>query len=373
MRDSLKRRLTVAIVFSVLAHVTAAIVLLPLLALKRCIEILLDEDNESLRICVFLAILLHIAIVLPLVHLIVSYSPEDNYPETLNIDLWDAEARSMLKEEEVKTPKEELEDYEPDEELEDGQVVDAPNPKDERPPDEKTRLLSEKDSKVVEETQSSIKMPGFASPAPAPSTPGMGKDTENLPGGMRIVERHTVGPLPSKFEPSDKGDRSAMDHAPTAMEDISTNPSLQAMASTLAGTGLDHLENIVDGDSTALNTLGFRYASFFNRIKREVQKRWHPSREYKLHDRYGNIYGFKDRTTVLLVVLRSDGSLKKAYIMEPSGAPFLDVEAREAVEKAEPFPNVPNGLKDKRDGLVKFTFHFVVKVGERPVFRMRRY
>ena len=47
--------------------------------------------------------------------------------------------------------------------------------------------------------------------------------------------------------------------------------------------------------------------------------------------------------------------------------------AREAVMKAAPFPNVPGGLKDKRDGLVKFTFHFLVEVGERPVFRMRRY
>jgi len=47
-----------------------------------------------------------------------------------------------------------------------------------------------------------------------------------------------------------------------------------------------------------------------------------------------NADNFKDRVTVLLVVLRSDGSLKKAYVMNPSGAPFLDDEAREAVENA---------------------------------------
>ncbi len=44
-----------------------------------------------------------------------------------------------------------------------------------------------------------------------------------------------------------------------------------------------------------------------------------------------------------------------------------------SVEKAAPFPNVPPGLIDKKDGLVKFTFHFLVTVGEQPIFRMRRY
>ena len=61
------------------------------------------------------------------------------------------------------------------------------------------------------------------------------------------------------------------------------------------------------------------------------------------------------------VVLRGDGSLKKLYVMQPSGAPFLDDEAYQAVRRAAPFPNVPNGLKDRRDGLVKFTFHIFVR------------
>jgi len=77
--------------------------------------------------------------------------------------------------------------------------------------------------------------------------------------------------------------------------------------------------------------------------------------------------------TVLLVVLHPDGSLKHLYVMDPSGASFLDDEAYEAVQQAAPFPNVPPGLRDRKDGLVKFTFHFIVEVGSQPVFRMRRY
>jgi TonB family protein len=95
--------------------------------------------------------------------------------------------------------------------------------------------------------------------------------------------------------------------------------------------------------------------------------------EWRIRDPYGNIYGIKDRVTVLLVVLRTDGSLRKLYVMQPSGAPFLDDEAYEAVQQAAPFPNVPPPLVDGRDGLVKFTFSFIVEVGSAPVFRMRRY
>jgi TonB family protein len=145
------------------------------------------------------------------------------------------------------------------------------------------------------------------------------------------------------------------------------------MSSALAGTGLDSLDGVIEADNTALNTAGWEYASFFNRVKRKVEQFWHPDIEFRQRDPYGNVYGFKDRVTVLLVVLRGDGSLKKLYVMQPSGAPFLDEEAFQAVQRAAPFPNVPDGLKDKRDGLVKFTFHFIVEVGSAPVFRMRRY
>ncbi|MBW2276558.1 MAG: TonB family protein, partial [Deltaproteobacteria bacterium] len=250
-------------------------------------------------------------------------------------------------------------------------VVDSPPAEDPRKSDD-ARFASASDSRVEQESVSSVRTPGAAEAAPSPELAGQGKDAQEKPGGM-VAEEHGVAPLPSDLERADKGEASVEKRAPPSLADINLDPSMSAMTAALAGTGLDHFDGVVEGDHTAVNTAGWEHASFFNRIKREVEQYWQPGMEFRRRDPYGNIYGHKDRTTVLLVVLRSDGSLKKLYVMNPSGAPFLDDEAYEAVSQAAPFPNVPDGLKDTRDGLVKFTFHFIVEVGSSPVFRMRRY
>jgi TonB family protein len=371
MEPSNRRRLGLAIVISFLAHVTTAVVLTPLFALERAVRVLFEEDAEALRIGLFLALLLHLALLLPLAHWLLTIDEEITSGEMLTVDLWTADQEAKLERKREKTPEELLEEYEPEEEVPEGQVVEAPPSKDKRKPD-KARFLAEQDSRVEKETKSSVRTRGSAQPQPQPELTGKGQETETAQGGMR-AEQHGVGPIPPEFQRSDDGQRSAEKRAPKSLLDINLEPSKEAMTSALAGSGLDHLDGIIDGDATALNTMGWRYASFFNRVKRKVERHWHPDVEYRRHDPYGNIYGFKDRVTVLLVVLRPDGSLKKAYVMEPSGALFLDDEAREAVMQAAPFPNVPPGLMDKRDGLVKFTFHFLVQVGEQPIFRMRRY
>jgi len=294
-------------------------------------------------------------------------APPPGSGDPVIVDLWGSPPLA-----EEKTPEQELEEYDPDEEIPDGEVVRAPAPLDKRPPKTKPRFVAAFDSRAEKETRSAIRTPGPENVAPVPQLGGKGADHENTPGGMRF-EEHGVGPLSSELEKDKGGTFSTALRAPWSPEDVNLNPSREAMAGAIAGTGLDHLEDVVDGDATVINTAGWEFASFFNRVKSKVERYWKPGAEYRRRDPYGNIYGLKDRVTVLLVVLLPDGGLKKLYVMDPSGAPFLDDEAYEAVEQAAPFPNVPPGLRDKRDGLVKFTFHFVVEVGEAPIVRMRRY
>ncbi len=373
MKPNDRRRLGVAIVLAVLAHLTALVLLLPLYAAVRSFRALTKDENEGLWVALLLALLLHATLLGPLIHWIVTNAPQSTDDAMMDVELWDENNQfAKLQQEEEKTPEEELEEYEPEEELPEGQVVQAPPSEDKRPPKEKPRFLAEQDARVERETKSRLRIPGASAAAPSPQLPGAGRDAQTMPGGMR-AEQHGMAPLPSELERAEQAERAAEKKAPPSLQDVNLQPSLQAMASTLAGTGLDHLEDVIEGEHTALNTAGWQFAAFFNRVKRQVEQFWHPDEKYRSHDPYGNIYGFKDRITVLLVVLRSDGSLKKIYVMNPSGAPFLDEEAVQAVTKASPFPNVPNGLKDRRDGLVKFTFHFIVQVGENPVFRMRRY
>jgi TonB family protein len=366
MKENEKLRFVIAIVVSFLAHVTAVFFLFPLYGIVRAIKVLFEEENEVLRVTLIVAILLHIAILLPLIHWIVTIEDRSD-GQLVDVDLWDTEKTEP---EEEKTPEEELEEYQPEEEIPEGQVVEAPPSKDRRRPD-RPRFLAEQDSRVEKETRARIRRPSTGHATSSPERTGTGMDSETSKGGMSA--EFFGPPVPADMQKSETGERAMEKRAPPSLLDINLKPSMETLASALAGTGLDHLENVVTDDATALNTASWKYASFFNRVKSRVERYWHPDMEYKRHDPYGNVYGFKDRKTALLVVLRGDGSLKKVYVMDPSGALFLDDEAKEAVEKAAPFPNVPPGLIDKKDGLVKFTFHFLVTVGEQPIFRMRRY
>ena len=316
-----------------------------------------------------LAILFHVGLVVPLGRLLFEHmAPPPSGGDAVVVDLWSSPPLP----EAAKTPEQELEEYEPEAPIPDGEVVRIPEQVDKRPPKIKPRFVASVDSRAEKETRSRFRTPGQESVAPSPQLGGRGADAQTTPGGMRFEEAG-VSPSPSQLERDERGTFSTALRAPWSPEDLNLNPSREALAGAIAGTGLDHLEDVVDGDATTVNTAGWEFASFFNRVKSKVERFWKPGSEYKRRDPYGNIYGFKDRVTVLLVVLFPDGRLKKLYVMDGCGAPFLDDEAYEAVEQAAPFPNVPHGLRDQRDGLVKFTFHFVVEVGEAPIVRMRRY
>lgn len=362
-------RFILAMVLAILSHLTAFVFLLPLLAAFELIKEIVKEKNEALKVALLLAILIHLALILPMVHGILTLR-EDRVDddEPVLVDLW--QEPDPLEPE--KTPEEELEEYEPEAEIPEGQVVRVPESKDHRPPDD-ARFLAERNNRVKEERVSRIRMPGVSKSAPSPEIKGDTTGKQESPGGMRVPEL-VIGPEPPPdLKKTEKGSVDDTKPGDPALDDISLNPNESVMASVMAGTGLDHFDDVIEGDNTQVNTKGWEFASFFNRVKQQVERYWHPDREYRKRDPYANIYGYKDRETILLVVLRGDGSLKKAYVMEPSGVPFLDDEAREAVEQGAPFPNVPEGLKDKDDGMVKFTFHFLVQVGDQPIIRMRRY
>jgi TonB family protein len=345
--------------------------------------------NKRLPVAFALAVLIHLLVFAPLVWLAFQGKPEERTQATY-IDLFNQPLQ--LKE---LTPEEQLDKYDPREKLPKGQVVRAPPSADQREPDD-ARFLAEQNARVEREMQSKIQLPGKAQtpvmvqPAtpmmpmapspPAPtaaasktqpatkpsasanlsSKPSITSSLDPLltPGPQGVVVPPSGAPAPAQAANSGK---------------LSLQPSQQAIAKAIAGSGLDYLEDVIEGDQTALNTRGWEFASFFNRVKSQVEQYWKPDEAYKQQDPYGTVYGAKDRTTVLLVILNGNGSLKDVYVLEPSGAAFLDKEAMDSIRQAAPYPNVPTGLRDKNDNLIKFTFHFIVQMGGNPIFRMRRY
>lgn len=124
---------------------------------------------------------------------------------------------------------------------------------------------------------------------------------------------------------------------------------------------IDHVLNVPKGNKSALNTREYRFAHFFNRVKREVSERWRAIDVYRAHDPRGQVYGVQDRQTVLNVTLDASGALAGVEVIQSSGVRALDLEAIEAFKRAQPFYNPPKGLADP-DGKIRFKFGFFLEI-----------
>ena len=136
-------------------------------------------------------------------------------------------------------------------------------------------------------------------------------------------------------------------------------PSMGSLARLEGGPSNDALQSIDVGEGTFLNAREFKYASFFNRLKRSVAQRWDPLLEVQRRDPTGNIYGWRARMTTVLVSLDQLGALQQTAVEQSCGVDFLDQEAVAAFERAAPFPNPPSGLADTQ-GNIRFLFNFHV-------------
>lgn len=148
-------------------------------------------------------------------------------------------------------------------------------------------------------------------------------------------------------------------------------PSPAVLDSISGAAANDHLQDVEEGDGTYLNTREWRYASFFNRVKQSVGQHWNPNAQLRLRDPTLQIYGGRDRQTLLQVTLTADGRLKDAWVEKSSGLDFLDLEAIKAFERAQPFPNPPAGLIAS-DETVRFRFGFYLEMSGRPGLRLFR-
>lgn len=182
----------------------------------------------------------------------------------------------------------------------------------------------------------------------------------NHPGSERIdgnSDRLKLSLADPGDRPSERG--SAPTQGPPTLQLL---PQLGVLARLSGAPANDHLEDLEEGEGTFLNSREFKYASFFNRLKREVSENWRPLDEYRRRDPTGNIYGYRSRTTVLSVTLDAGGKVKTVQVSRSSGLDFLDQEAMAAFQRAQQFPNPPHGLVGT-DGQVTFPFGFHIDFG----------
>ncbi len=287
-----------------------------------------------------------------------------------------------------------------------GQVVDTAKPQVEIRPDQ-AKFLAEHDAKVERETRGKpgdgqagarverrAAQPEALPPTPPPPAPGRRGVDNPGPLAMRTSsERRPMGsrdglvPTPDGTERpnGEPAERAATtegggpapegsgedEQPPPHLGDL--HPSDREVSRALGAGSQDYLPDIDEGEETLVNTKRWKYATFFNRVKRAVAHSWHPETAYRLRDPTGQIYGLKNRMTVLKVSLKPDGSVRDVLLERPCGVDFLDDEAISAFKDAQPFPNPPIGLIDKESNLITFRFGFYFEISGAPVFKVYRY
>ncbi|HVU49111.1 MAG TPA: energy transducer TonB [Polyangia bacterium] len=284
-----------------------------------------------------------------------------------------------------------------------GQVIDLPTPREERRPDE-ARFAGEHDSTVTHETKRYGKFDEKSRQGARDATAETDKPTAQARPDGRLAMRepdlgralHNSGPLApaakarpagSTYGVSDPGDA----EADGALGRLGMNaperpaggglpaggapaliPTSEQLAHVIGGGTQDALKDVDDGEETALNSKKWRFATFFNRVKKQVSEHWHPEEAYRRRDPTGVIYGHQNRYTELRIQLKADGHLANVGVGLPSGLEFLDDEAITAFKEAQPFPNPPHQLLE-RNGLITFSFGFLYDLNGPPQMRWFKY
>jgi TonB family protein len=187
---------------------------------------------------------------------------------------------------------------------------------------------------------------GQNQPPAAPGTPGGAPEATGTEGGEGGERRS--GELASRFLPTAK--------------------TYERLA---GGPAPDKLDGVEEGEGTFLNTREFKYATYMNRIKQSVAQEWDWLSPLKDRDPQGNLFGYKEWQTWLVVTLDDSGAVKKLDVAQPSGLVFLDQAAMDAFRKAQPFLNPPRGMVDGH-GEIKFAFGFSLDLTRSAGFQIHR-
>jgi TonB family protein len=286
-----------------------------------------------------------------------------------------------------------------------GQVVELPAPREEKRPED-AQFASEHDSTVPHETKKYGKFQEQSrqgdvagetaesrparpsSPPPDPRlamrTPDLGKALK-MPGPLgppaRADQPGSRYGVPEPGDPQPGGALSEIGSQPRPQPPgggalgggaPALVPTEQQLARLIGGGTQDALKDIDDGEETALNSKKWRFASFFNRVKKQVAEHWHPEEAYRRRDPTGAVYGRQNRYTELRIQLKPDGHLANVALAQPSGLEFLDDEAIEAFKEAQPFPNPPRQLVEA-NGVINFRFGFLFDLNGPPQMKWFHY
>lgn len=262
----------------------------------------------------------------------------------------------VVLEREEEPPAPEPEPPEPDYE---GQIVEVAPPEVEEVPKE-SEYLAQHDHATERETKTEkvvvnpeVLAPSFSKEQSAESEEAIDLNVEKKSTGA------TVGN--NRFDPDRDGSLAALPSPWERTNKIGPQDPIPSSSRTasLSGAPQNDLLNEEVGDRVDLNTTQYPYASYIERIRRQVNYWWQqnldnlPSSVRLARDSY---------TSEVEVILNADGALEHISVSKPSGSPELDDCVVRAFRLAAPFENPPAGLV-KPDGRVYLPeFDFTVQL-----------
>jgi TonB family protein len=294
----------------------------------------------------------------------VSLVPTEPAPEDEDLDLPDPVERENNQ---VKFP---------------GELVQLDDVTNETKPDD-AKFISEFDSDVEKQTKATnMRRPPGQDPRPGQETKTDGSDERSESTAKSDTSKALpLGRVPNDVEggqpmdAADAGDLASGEEPRPPVGALSPrigdSSTAAAMRKTFGGpSSIDHAEGVEEGEATMLDSVRWKYASFFNRVRNAIDEEWEPQEVHKAHDPEGRTFGTRTRRTQLVIRLNPDGSIARVRLDHPSGAPHLDEEAIRAVRAAAPFVNPPPGLVDPDTGFIEFGFGFIFEFeGKRRIFR----
>ncbi len=256
-----------------------------------------------------------------------------------------------------------------------GQIVDIAPPPSPQPPPKEARHLAPFNRRVPEERKARRPSPrrprrhrpkvAARKPSPIQSPQSTSPQPTKLP---RPKHKPSLPRVEETAPPARKGALAGkrtprVPRSPLLLPSTSTRSQI-ANVQALSGRGAsdDALLHIrKESDITDVNAREFRYWGFFERIKRQVRREWNPVPVHLRYDPTGQVWGVRDRLTVVRVTLDEKGNVVDLKVVKPSGAKPLDREALRALRAASPFPHPPKALFDK-DGKLRFQFGFLLEI-----------
>lgn len=108
-------------------------------------------------------------------------------------------------------------------------------------------------------------------------------------------------------------------------------------------------------DTVDLNTVEFRYFSYFAKLKEKIEQVWNYPEASRLNGEQGSLF--------LVFTIRRDGSLEDVKLINPSGYARLDDEAIRAIRIASPFSPFPKSWGGLERLNIRAEFRYEIRYG----------